>query len=217
MSEADRQPAQAARPKQKKSGFYRAARVLAGVLFHTLAPVRYHHPERVAGQPPFIVIANHDSFMDPIIMGYLIKGQDVTFLGKKELVNNKVAGKVLRNMHIIPVERHSTDMAAMRACIQALRDGCILGVFPEGTRHHAGLMEEIEAGVAMIALRSGAPLIPMYITPKFRLFRRTDCYVGQPIPTADLKARGIDRETCQALLERITATYADMAADAARQ
>ena len=76
-------------------------------------------------------------------------------------------------------------------------------------------MDEIEGGVAMIALRSGAPLIPMYITPKFRMLHRTDCYVGEPIPTDDLRAQGIDRDTCQALLERITATYAAMEADAA--
>lgn len=216
MCEADQRQGGAEKPRQRKSGFYTAARVLAAILFHTLAPVRYHHAERVAGQPPFIVIANHESFMDPIIMGYLIKQQDVTFLGKKELVNNRVASMVLRNMHIIPVERHGTDMAAMRACNQALRDGCILGIFPEGTRHHKGLMEEIEAGVAMIALRSGAPLIPMYITPKLRLLHRTDCYVGEPIPTDDLRAQGINRDSCQALLERITSTYATMAADTAR-
>lgn len=209
MKEPDQQP------KQKKSGFYRAARVLATALFHTLAPVRYHHAERVAGDAPFIVIANHRSFMDPIIMGYAIKRYDVTFLGKKELVKSRIGSFVLRNMHLISVERHGTDMAAMRACIKALREGCILGIFPEGTRHHEGLMDEIEGGVAMIALRSGAPLIPMYITPKFRMLHRTDCYVGEPIPTDDLRAQGIDRDTCQALLERITATYAAMEADAA--
>lgn len=204
-----------AQPQQKKSGFYHAARYLAGALFHTLAPVRYHHGERVAVDAPFILIANHRSFMDPIIMGYIIKRYDVTFLGKKELVQNRIASFVLRNMHIISVERHGTDMVAMRACIKALRDGCVLGIFPEGTRHHTGLMDEIEGGVAMIALRSGVPLIPMYITPKFRMFHRTDCYVGEPIPIDDLRAQGIDKDTCQALLARITATYAAMEADAA--
>ncbi len=198
-------------PKQKKSFFYVIARFLAAIIFHTLAPVFYHGKENIPGELPYIIIANHSSFMDPVIMAYAIKKHDVTFLGKKELIKNKLASFILRNMHIIPVERHSTDMAAMRACVSALRNKQILGIFPEGTRHHQGLMDEIEGGVAMIALRSGAPVIPMYITPKFRMFHRTDCYIGSPIPTEDLRQQGVNKETCQELLERITATYAAMA------
>lgn len=200
--------------KQKLSFFYGGARIIATILFHTVMPVKYHNAHRVAGDAPFIVIANHSHWMDPIILALPIRRYQVTFLAKKELVQNKIASFVLRDMHVIPVDRHSTDMAAMRSCVKAVRDGNILGIFPEGTRHHKGVMEEIEGGVAMIALRSGVPLIPMYVTKKLKLFRRTDCWVGEPIALEDLRAQGVNKDTCQALLERITATYVDMQKEA---
>lgn len=124
--------------KQKLSIFYGAARIIANCLFKTVMPVRYHNAERVAGDAPFIVIANHSHWMDPIVLAVPIKRYQVTFLAKKELVQNKIANFVLRDMHVIPVDRHNTDMGAMRACVKAVRDGNILGIFPEGTRHHKG-------------------------------------------------------------------------------
>ena len=196
--------------KQKRSIFYGAARIIANCLFKTVMPVRYHNAERVAGDAPFIVIANHSHWMDPIVLAVPIKRYQVTFLAKKELVQNKIANFVLRDMHVIPVDRHNTDMGAMRACVKAVRDGNILGIFPEGTRHHKGVMEEIEGGVAMIALRSGVPLVPMYVTKKLKLFRRSDCWVGEPIELDDLRAQGVNKDTCEALLQRITATYVEM-------
>jgi len=199
---------------KEPSGWYRAARIGAAVLFHTFCPVKYHHAERVNIDAPFIVIANHLSLMDPVIVAVPIKRYDVTFMGKKELAKNPIVRKILLNMHCIMVDRHNTDMEAMRTSMKALRNGEILGIFPEGTRHHTGLMDELETGVAMIALRSGVPVIPMYIPRKLGLFRRADCYVGEPIPMEDLREKGINKETCQELLDRITALYRDMAREA---
>ena len=62
-------------------------------------------------------------------------------------------------------------------------------------------------GVALIALRSGVPMIPLYIGGKPRLFRRLEVRVGDPIAMDDLRARGVNRDTCEELLARITETY----------
>ena len=85
--------------------------------------------------------------------------------------------------------------------------GGVLGIFPEGTRHKEGIMEHVESGVALIALRSGVPMIPLYIGGKPRLFRRLDVRVGDPIVMDDLRERGVNRDTCEELLARITETY----------
>ena len=113
-------------------------------------------------------------------------------------------------MHMIPVDRGNSDMAALRTCMKTLRDGGVLGIFPEGTRHKQGVMEELESGTALIALRSNVPVIPMLITPKFRFFRRMHLYVGTPIEYQDLRAEGINSATCNALCTRITERYRDM-------
>ena len=95
----------------------------------------------------------------------------------------------------------------MRACLRVTKAGGVLGIFPEGTRHKEGIMEHVESGVALIALRSGVPMIPLYIGGKPRLFRRLDVRVGDPIAMDDLRARGVNRDTCEELLGRITETY----------
>lgn len=214
MSDQQKAAAENNQGKEKKSGWYVAARAAAGVVFRTIGPVRYHNAERLPEKGPYILIGNHSSWMDPVVMALPIKHEDVTFLGKKELVKNPLVRKILTNMHMIMVDRHNSDMEAMRACIKAIREEKILGIFPEGTRHHQGLMTEIESGVALIALRANVPLIPMYIVPKYRLFRTTDCYVGNPIDFSDLRADGVNKESCEKLLKRITATYAEMAEEA---
>ena len=193
-------------PGRRRSFWYRTARALATVALHTVLPVRYHHAERLTGEPPMIVIGNHQSWLDPVVIGFAIKKRQVTFMGKKELAANGLIRGILKEAGVILVDRHNTDMEAMRACMKALRGGEILGIFPEGTRHHEGVMREMETGVAMLALRSGAPVIPVLV-PRLRWFHTVDCYVGEAIPTSDLREQGVNTQTCQALMERISARY----------
>lgn len=197
-------------PKKKWSAIYAAGKFLAGILFSTFLPVKYHHKERLGVEPPYVVISNHNSMFDPVIIGAAVKKHQIRFIGKKELWKNKLVAALFNNMNMIPVDRHNSDMEAMRACMRVTREGNILGIFPEGTRHHKGLMEELESGVGLIALRSCVPLIPVYIAGKVKLFRRLHVYVGEPIPTEDLREQGVNRETCELLLRRITETYAQM-------
>ena len=196
------------------SGWYTFGRALGRFLLRTICPTRYYHAERLQGDAPFIVIANHTSWMDPVAIGGAIRRYEVVFLGKSELVKNKFAGWLLNKLHMIVVDRHKSDMEAMRACLRALKQGCILGIFPEGTRYHEGVMEQTESGVGLIALRSGVPVMPVYIRGRFRPFRRTRVYCGEAIPTEDLRAQGVNAATSAALMQRITETYRTMIADA---
>ena len=201
---------EAQKPQWKRSGLYTFIRgVLAGAL-KTIWPVKFHNREQLDVPAPYIVIGNHQSWLDPVVMAVGVRHEQICLVGKRELSAGGALNKIMKNLHVILVSRHNTDMEAMRSCMKVVREGHILGIFPEGTRHHKGLMEELETGIAMIALRANVPLIPMLIPRKMKLFRRNDCYIGQPIPLDDLRAKGINKDTCQELLERITATYAEL-------
>ena len=207
MSEAAKKPA--AQPQMNKDSLlYAIAKPIVGLLLKTILPVKFHNQERLAQDPPYIVIANHSSMLDPVIIGVGVIGHQVRFIGKKVLTKNKLAAWLFKQLRMIPVDRHNSDMEAMRACMRVTKEGGILGIFPEGTRHHEGLMTEMESGIGLIALRSRVPLMPVYITGKLKLFRRLHVYVGEAIPTEDLREEGVNRETCDKLMKRITEAYA---------
>ena len=195
---------------EKRSILYEIARVLAAIVFNTFLPARCIHREKLDAEAPYVVIANHRHALDPVAMAYFIRKRQIVFLGKKELGKGKLVTNILTRMHCILVDRHNTDMNAMRSCMKAVKMKKILLIFPEGTRHHEGQMEQIESGTAMIALRSKAPIIPIYFDRKLSLFRRTNLIVGDPIPTEDLQAEGINTETCEKMNERLRETFRGM-------
>lgn len=200
------------RPATEKHWLYTFLRALVAFLMKWLVPVRFHHLERVRQlNAPFIIIGNHLSMLDPVFMAVAVKDHQVAFMAKAELSKMGWFKYFALQLHAIFVNRHNSDMEAMRTSLRALKNGEVLGIFPEGTRHHQGLMVEQEAGAAMIALRSGVPMIPIYISRKLCPFRRVECYVGEPVPMDDLREEGINKETCQKLMDRITEKYREMA------
>ncbi len=197
--------------RKRRTFLYRVAKVLAWILFHTVYPVTVHHQEYLDLEGPYILISNHLSGLDPVCVAHAVNREEITYLAKKELMQGRFSGALLRALHCIPVDRHNFDIAAMRACSQALKEGRVLGIFPEGTRYKKGNMEELEAGVALLALRSGVKVVPMYIHGKLRPFKRVHCYADAPIPMDDLREMGVGREASDALLARIAAIYAGLA------
>ena len=195
---------------EKNSILYEIARALAAVVFNTFLPARCIHREKLDAEAPYVVVANHRHALDPVAMAYFIRGRQIVFLGKKELGKGKFITNLLTRLHCILVDRHNTDMNAMRSCMKAVKMKKILLIFPEGTRHHEGQMEQIESGTAMIALRSKCPVIPIYFDRKLSLFRRTNLIVGDPIPTEDLQAEGINTETCEKMNGRLRETFRAM-------
>ena len=170
-----------AAPKRERAAIYTLARIIFGFLFHTIFPLRFHNAQIVEEmQPPYIIMANHRSFADPMALAIKVKKYEIRFIGKRELAHGRLKSWLFSGLHMILVSRHATDMAAMRQCMQTLKDGHILGIFPEGTRHQPEMMQEVESGTAIIALRARVPLLPVYIDGKIRPFHITHIYYGKP-------------------------------------
>ena len=202
---------------EKRGILYEVTRGLAHIVFHTLLPVRFHHKERLLQDPPYVVIANHRHALDPVVMAMGIPKHQIVFLAKQELGNTPFTQNLLTRVHCILVDRHNADMEAMRACMKAIKMKKILLIFPEGTRHHEGQMEQIENGTALIAMRSKAPVIPIYFDRKLSWFKMTNLYVGEPIPYDDLLEEGINTETCEKMNERMRETFRKMIREAEKK
>lgn len=193
-----------AAPKLERTAIYTVARIIFGFLFHTIFPLRFHNAQIVEEmQPPYIIMANHRSFADPMALAIKVKRYEIRFIGKRELAHGRLKSWLFSGLHMILVSRHATDMAAMRQCMQTLKEGHILGIFPEGTRHQPEMMQEVESGTAIIALRARVPLLPVYIDGKIRPFHITHIYYGKPMELDDLYAQGVNNDTAHQLCQRI--------------
>ena len=193
-----------AAPKRERTAIYTLARIIFGFLFHTIFPLRFHNAQIVEEmQPPYIIMANHRSFADPMALAIKVKRYEIRFIGKRELAHGRLKSWLFSGLHMILVSRHATDMAAMRQCMQTLKEGHILGIFPGGTRHQPEMMQEVESGTAIIALRARVPLLPVYIDGKIRPFHITHIYYGKPMELDDLYAQGVNNDTAHQLCQRI--------------
>ena len=191
-------------PKRERTALYTLARIIFGFLFHTIFPLRFHNAQIADEmQPPYIIMANHRSFADPMALAIKVKRYEIRFIGKRELAHGRLKSWLFSGLHMILVSRHATDMAAMRQCMQTLKEGHILGIFPEGTRHQPEMMQEVESGTAIIALRARVPLLPVYIDGKIRPFHITHIYYGKPMELDDLYAQGVNNDTAHQLCQRI--------------
>jgi len=191
--------------------FYRFARVLVIIFTALFYPTRLINGEHADIAEPFILICNHQSMMDPVLLAAKLRQHEIHFIGKRELTRFKPLKWVVERLHMVAVSRKASDLAAMRAATAVVREGHVLGIFPEGTRCHGVPMATIESGTSMISLRTRVPLLPVYITPRPRFFRRHLMVVGPPIPYEDLAGETLDKSVSDALNRRIQETYLEFA------
>ena len=112
---------------------------------------------------PLIIVANHVSWLDPVLIAYSCPHQ-MTLLAKEELFQQRFLGSLFRRWHMIPVRRGEFDRTLLRRALEVLSQGGILGLFPEGSRSREGAMREGLTGAAFFALHSGAPILPIGIS-----------------------------------------------------
>lgn len=197
---------------QVQNNFYKFVRVFLGGLLSVFFPAKIYGAEALNSlDAPYIIVSNHKSLIDPIYLCLALKKYPIHWIGKKELTKNKFFAKILDKLYLIPVDRHNTDLKAIRTCFSLLKQGGVLGIFPEGTRHKNGLMQEIENGAAMFVLKGNVPVVPVLIDGKFKLFRKTEVFINPPMDIDDIKQMGVNNTTCELLNERLKNYYLNFA------
>jgi len=110
---------------------------------------------------PLILVTNHVGFLEIPVLHSRLRPRRVVGLAKAESWKNPLLGWLFDLWGAIPVKRGEPDLAALRKCLDFLRDGGILVVAPEGTRSGHGRLQRGHSGVVTLALRSGAPILPL--------------------------------------------------------
>jgi 1-acyl-sn-glycerol-3-phosphate acyltransferase len=191
--------------------------VFGCALFRPLFRMRVIGQLRVPRGRPVILAPNHCSYLDPIVVQAAVPRR-VTFLMTEEIYRVPWARWFFRSMGTIPVPGRGVHVKAMRACVDALERGELLVVFPEGRISPDGLLGRGFPGVASIAARAGAVVVPVHIEgthralPKHaRLVRptRITVRIGSPIEIGDEAA--LDRDALRDRSEAIMSAIAALA------
>lgn len=149
--------------------FYGFLQHLFRLIFYIIFRTRVYGQENIPAEGAVILAANHASNIDPPLMASLID-RPVSYMAKIELFENPIFGAAIRRCHAFSVKRGASDRGAIKAAVNVLKEGRILGLFPEGTRSKTGELQKAEAGVALIAAMTGAPIVPVAILNSHRIF-----------------------------------------------
>ena len=121
-------------------------------------------PGLVPATGPVLIVSNHVSVLDPPFVGAAAP-RPLFFMAKEELFGIPLFGRLIRALNARPVRRDGSDTRALKAALAQLEEGRALLVFPEGTRGEEGQpLREGKAGVGMLAVLSGAPVVPVYVS-----------------------------------------------------
>lgn len=139
---------------------YYVSRGLVRLLARGLLKLRVEGREHVPETGSVIISGNHIANFDPPLIGASLR-RSAYYLAKEELFHPRLLGSYLRRIHAIPVSRGRADREALSQALAVLRQGQALVIFPEGTRSRSGQLGEFHKGVAFLARRSGAPIVPV--------------------------------------------------------
>jgi 1-acyl-sn-glycerol-3-phosphate acyltransferase len=184
--------------------------------------------ETIPMQGPLIIITNHTGQVEVPVFATLLQPRKITGWGKAEAFDNWFLRWVFGAWDIIPVHRGEADMAALKSALRMLEEGRIFGIAPEGTRNKTGILRRALPGTVLLALRSGAPVLPIahwggeIFLGNLRKLKRTDFHirVGEPFKikvqgkvTGEMRQEIVDDmmyKIAELIPEKYRGEYADL-------
>lgn len=140
-----------------------------------------------------LLCTNHIKLLDPPVVG-VTTPRPVSFMAKEELFRAPLLKHILPKVKAFPVKRGMSDREALRRGLNLLKEGNVVGLFPEGTRSKDGSLKKGLAGAGFFALRSQAAVVPCAIIGPYKRFRRLKVVYGKPIPMDELRSRRASAE-----------------------
>ena len=143
--------------------FYRFAKVVCNVVCKLWFKLEYYGMENLPTDRGYILVGNHQSYWDPVMMGLKLD-TTLTFMANEKLFHKPVLAPVIRGLGAFPVNLKKPDMTAIRTAKKVVKEGKVLALFPEGTRSHDGNLVKLKGGVIYIASVTGEDVVPVCIT-----------------------------------------------------
>ena len=144
-------------------------RVVLTILFRTYVRVTIRGTELVPDSGPVILASNHQTFLDPPMVGFRVDRPPI-YLARRSLFRNRLFATLIRFYGAVPIDREGPGIGSLRQALRILEAGRVLVLFPEGTRSPDGAIGKFRPGVALLAERTGARVVPVRIRGGEKVF-----------------------------------------------
>lgn len=132
-----------------------------------------------------ILACNHSSFTDAPLIGSSFFYRRVYFLTAKEVMDTKLKNILLKGAGCIKIDRNNTDIKAIRECVEVLKNGRILCLFPQGMIEKTDSLNQVKSGFVLIATNAKVPILPIYSEKRKNIFKTRKMVIGKPINVSD--------------------------------
>ncbi len=186
---------------------YRFVMILIRLAMYFWFDLHFEHRERIDKHKKYIFVSNHRSYADPVLVALAGYGR-FSFMAKKELFDNPVFAGVIRWLGAFPVERGKGDSAVIDRAVHDFENGRSFVIFPEGTRSKDGRVGRGKAGVALVASKVHADIIPIGINfqgEKLHFRSKVIVRIGEPIPADSLPS--VENLSDRELLKTLRTEY----------
>ena len=189
--------------------FYRFAQAILWFLFRLVYRVRVTGRENIPREGAFLLCGNHIHWMDgPLLLAFTRRR--LALMAKKELFKNRFLAWVFRRASVFPIDRQATaDMAAYRHALKSLESGMGMAIFSQGTRMKD--FDNAKSGVALFALKSGAPIVPVGISSSYKFFARLNVKIGAPISMAPYAGRKVKADVLEEVMNEVIPRVTELA------
>ncbi|MGI6701617.1 MAG: lysophospholipid acyltransferase family protein [Christensenellales bacterium] len=162
--------------------FYKIIRFILRPVIAILFPTKVIHKDNFPKTGKAVVISNHYSTADSLVIGAKLLKNSINCVAKKEAFSNKFVGWLFTKLGAISVDRDAPGLQTHKKIMNVLNNDDILLIFPEGTRNKAGTPElaPLKPGAALYAIKGKAPLVPMLYHHKHKMFKTNYLIVGKP-------------------------------------
>lgn len=205
-------------PPKTRNLLWRTLQFIIQNFFRVWLGYRARGCERLDNADGGLVLANHQSFLDPLLVGLQLH-RPISYLARDSLFRVPVIGWILRKTYVMPINREAASTASLRETIRRMQHGYLVGVFPEGTRTETGEVGPFKPGFVALIRRSKQPVYPVGIAGGFQALGRKSWFLrptrvrvvmGEPITPEQLEQYS-GRDHDQALIDfvrgRVIACY----------
>lgn len=175
--------------------FYRVAVKCVGGIFKVFLLYKAEGKENIPSDGAFLLCSNHRSYKDPVLIAAGCR-RDLTFMAKEELFKKPGLGWLIKKFGAFPIRRGRGDAAAVMATLKIMKKGEATLIFPEGTRMKKGERKQVNSGIIRLALQSGVPIIPAFVSANKVTY-------GKPIAYEEYAEQAQDGEVMQRLADEL--------------